>query len=57
MEDEEVQAAFFRAGVAAQIGFIFAALVGVGMVCLADAQMRMAHAVLGQLALLARNIF
>ena len=37
---------FFMAGAAAQIGFLFAALVGLALLFITPAQMNLAHAVL-----------
>jgi hypothetical protein len=50
--DSETQAAFFRAGVIAQIGFIFTALAGVSMLFVTQHQLRVVHAVIERLALL-----
>jgi hypothetical protein len=54
--DIEAHAAFFRAGVIAQIGFIFAALTGVSLLFLSDEQVHAAHAAIERLALLAHGI-
>jgi hypothetical protein len=48
--EHEAYAAFFRVGAAANIGFFFAAFVGVGMVCLTQQQMQTAHAIFERLA-------
>ena len=50
--EAEAHAAFFRIGVATQVGFFLAAFAGVGMVFLTQAQMRTVHAVFERVALL-----
>jgi hypothetical protein len=52
----ETQAAFFRAGVITQIGFLFTTLVGVSMLFVTQHQLRVVHAVFEQLAQLTRSI-
>ncbi|HEX3753664.1 MAG TPA: hypothetical protein VHV26_01175 [Rhizomicrobium sp.] len=54
--DIETTAAFFRTGVAAQIGFLFTALIGVSLLFLSREQIHAADAVLQRLALLAHTI-
>ena len=47
--DVQANLRFFMAGAAAQIGFLFAALVGVALLFVTPTQMHMAHAVLAYL--------
>ena len=54
--DSEAQAAFFRAGVVVQIGFILTALVGVSMLFVTQHQLRVVHAVFEKLALLTQGL-
>jgi hypothetical protein len=51
----EAHLSFFGTGVATLIGVFFVAIVGVGMVCLTEEQMRTLHAVFSHLALLAHK--
>ncbi len=48
--EEDMNAAFFRVGVAVQVGFFLAAFAGVGMVFLIGPRMRMVHAAFERLA-------
>jgi hypothetical protein len=51
----EVHLAFFRAGAAAQIGFLFAALAGLAILFITPGQLRTTHLLLEQLSRLARH--
>jgi hypothetical protein len=54
--DIETHAAFFRAGVITQIGFILASLTGVSLLFLTTGQIHAAHMMFERLAQIARDI-